>query len=503
MGINQKVHKEILMIKLNKWKNYRWIIAGTASMAAVAFIVVIILLDLSPFGTTINYETNFSSNLKNVNVGDPFATSAIAVKDGEGGVCQIPTLTMTRDRVTFGIKTPYEILDEMEFKIVYESDPGELLLGLMYPDEQMYHYYPIHNKTLNNLSWESIEKDGVMLFQKNETFESIQQFQDALPQFVKGENRQEESISSYYYSLEQPRDPNINEKRINEGIEIDTTLRGAQDLFVYVKDKPLEITFDKQDLNSIDGDDPLHVWVMRAGERVYSLRVPDDGNIKPDNRVSGPQEVRIEVPDLPEGNYEVKIGCGNDLLLKDIKSRQKYLVFRDRVFVADHELYKIDPGKGTVVYADAQNVGLEIWHEEAIQTVTINSTQQVPLATMGKVDVSVASPAVLNSISIVESSMAVTGGGYFTFSADSYFNPTPIKVSTFNKYFNPSNSDYLIAGYTVPEQKENKYYQKIHINLNYFNISKNTLDFFLEAPDIESRGEEVVIDSIEIILRKH
>ena len=473
--------------------------------AAAVFVAVLVFWNLAPFGATVVYKTDFGTTSNMVEIERPFTTSTVASEDGNGGVCQVPRLKMTTDQVVFAVGTPYETLDEVEFKIEYEGDPEELVLGLLFPDEGVYFYRPIHNRILNRLSWERMESGDTTLYEKEKTFGSVSGFLEAIPDFAGNKDgRPGTAITTYYYSIDQPINDSIDIGDVNSGTRIDSTLRGPHSCYVYVKDEPLKLTFAKQELNSLDGEDPLSIIVYKGDERIYLESVEDDGDVSANKIASEPQEITVEVPDLEEGAYRVELACNHDVLIKDIASRQRYLCFEGSVFLADHYLYQVGPGKPTDLYTDSEQVSFEVWHEEALQTVVINGSQPVVLDMLGiRVDVTIETPAEPNTIAVEESSLITRApDGYFAFSPGSLFDPFPVQTREFNRYFNTIDSDYIIAGYRLPGLGGNVYTQTINYDLSQFKPKGKELKFMLSAPGLEQSGKEIVIDSMEILMRK-
>lgn len=473
--------------------------------AAAVFVAVLVFWNLAPFGATVMYKTDFFTSSQEVKIERPFTTSTVASEDGNGGVCQVPRLKMTTDQVIFAVSTPYETLDDVELKIEYEGDPEELLLGLLYPDEGVYSYRPIHNRILNRLSWERLESGDLALYEKEKTYESVSGFLGAIPDFAGNKDgRPGTAITTYYYSIDQPINESINVGDVNGGTRIDSTLRGPHSCYVYVKDEPLKLTFAKQELNSLDGEDPLSIIVYDGDDRVYLESVEDDGDVSANKIASEPKEITVEVPDLEEGAYRVELACNHDVLIKELASRQRYLSFEGSLFLADHMLYQVGPGKSTDLYTDSEQVEFEVWHQEALQTVVINGAQPVVLDMLGiKVDVEIETPTEPNTIAVEESSIIIRApDGYFAFSRESLFDPFPVETREFNRYFNTINCDYIIAGYRLPEVDGNLYTQVINFDLRQFKPKGKELKFMLSAPGLKQSGKEIVIDSMEIVIRK-
>ncbi|MBN2169481.1 MAG: hypothetical protein JW738_09575 [Actinobacteria bacterium] len=485
-------------------KTIRWIMI----IVAVAFSVLTIVLEIAPFGATVTYRTDLRKNSSKVTITKPFTTKSILTSNGEGQLCQIPQLMMESDIVEFKVKVPYSSVSNVDVKLKYKGNPNELLLGVMDASEGSYIYKPVNNKIINALTWESVTSNGATLFEKEKKYQSFNEFLEAIPLYLSNEARVPGTrICSYFYSLPQPKDPEIVTSKINSGTQVNSSLRGLHKFYVYIKDKPLDIEFNEWELNSVDGVDDLEVKIRSInddGKVVYYNKIEDDGDITAKNKASDHGKTEVKVQGLHEGVYSVELICGSDVVIKNLRSVQRYLVFEGSVLLADHELYKIGPTKSAVLFFKGNVMGMQIWHQESVQTAYINDSQPVSLYAQGvSQDVSVELPQQLNKIDFEMGDIQIkTPGNFISFSKESYFDPFPVKVSGFNQYFNSLVEDYLVTTYVAPEIDGEYFVQDVSVDMTGVPVKDGFVNFTLKAPESSMGERGIEIGEIQIEIKK-
>ena len=472
-------------------------------LAAMLF-SLILFKNVAPFGATVTYEVNLGEDSDAIALPAPLMPSSTLGKDETGAYYQVAQQKMTTDQVTISCRVPYENLASAEVKIKYQGDPDELIVGVRDSDTwQLEAAAPIHNKSLNELPWYKVEYANQTLFQRENVFQTVDGFlvsQHA--DLLRDDNGETVSnIATYYHDYIQRSAPDIDMARVNDGTVVDDSLRGHHSFSVFVGDRPLEFAFTKQDINWYKDPDPLDINIYLGTELIYSQNVPDDGDSSDSHKPQVSQHVEISVPDLEEGVYEVYLDCGNDVIIKDLTSRQKYLCFDGRLFLAGHELYKIEPTKSSVVYTNGKTLDVTTCHPVALQTLSLGHEQELLVDKVDEIFTCELSQEITEIIIEKGSITLSTEDGSFAFSRSSLF--TLVDFVPYSKDIFLPDIDYVITGYTIPQEENDCMVNTIALDLSSVKAKDNKLNFTLEAPGLEERREEIVLDSIEITLQKN
>jgi len=472
---------------------------------AVTVFAVLIYKNVAPFGATIIYKIDLDEGSENITIPTPLTPSTLLGRNGKGTYYRIRQQKMLTDQVAFDLKVPYARWDKVEVKIRYQGDPEELLVGFNDPairDPANGHYAvkPIHNKSLNSLDWSRVESNHLTLFQWKRRFANINDFIANSGISLHNKDTAKQNIATYYYEFSQQ--PKIETGKANDGAEVDASLRGSHIFYVYLKGVPLEFSFTKQDINWYEGADPLNVGVYSGARLVHSQSVPDDGDAASSYKTFKSQKIKVHVPNLKEGVCKVVLDCGMDVVIKGLKSRQKYLSFEGKLFLADHELYRMEATRASTLYTNAKKLDAISWHKPALQTLQINNRQSLVLNKQNK-SFSLSLTRGKSKIVTEKGDIILSSeGGYFAFSEDSLFDPVPFKTVPYSKDLLPYNIDYIMAGYTVPKRKGAWRTNSVILDLSGVKIKDNKLGFVLSSPGLVQRGEEIVLGSVEITLTK-
>ncbi|MDI6821516.1 MAG: hypothetical protein QMD66_01360 [Actinomycetota bacterium] len=467
---------------------------------AIIFFGLLVYKNVAPFGATVTYKMDLTEGSENIAIPTPLVPSAALSRDKKGAYYQIPQQKMTTDQVTFDLKVPYTKFATAEVKIKYQGDPEEFLVGVRDIATGQCIFKPVHNKSLNALTWNRLQSNGLTLFQRKKRFASVGDF-IANPPVPKSKKAEKARIATYHYEFVQR--PRVEISKVNEGTEIDASLRGPHTFYIYVKDQPLEFALNKQDINWYEGPDPLNINIFSGSKLIHSQIVPDDGDASNSGKPSKLQKVEVMAPDLKEGVYKIVLECGVDVVIKDLESQQKYLCFEEKVFLADHDLYKIGPTKENTLYTNGKKLSAMSWHMPGLQTLHINDNRKLVLNKENE-SFSVNLGRETNKIVTEKGDIVLSSeGGYFAFSKDSLFDPIPVKTAPYSKDLVLTDIDYIVADYTIPAKRKGVWRtNSVTIDLTEIEAKDNKLNFVLHAPGLTGRGEEIVLGSIEITLKK-
>ncbi len=443
------------------------------------------------------YEIDFQKGSRYGMQPFPISSENIIGEDGVGSIYQFAKQEMTSEKVFFDLKTQYQNLEKIDVRVRYRGNPKELFLGLQQSDSAQYLYLPIHNRDLNDLDWDVIEENGLMLFQRQKVYNDISSFIDDAIAMQKAPSSDESAprIASYNYEVSSP-PGGIEEEKINEGSIVDATLRGKHTFYVYIKGKPMHFTFDRQDMNWDVGEDSLEIKVSHQGTLLYSRYVFDDGDATASKIPAQPQSESVYLDGLQEGVYKVELTCGNDVAISNIRSEQKYLIFPGSVFIVNnHDAYPMFEDKSMSVFLDGANLLMAIYHPESRQTVKVDGnivrindeTQQY------QVDI----PDGLHQIDLQKGDITLRSeGGMFSFAEDSLFGYAPLKTVAFDST-TLDNVDYVLAGYDKPKENDGWLEARLEIDASNLRVADGRIGLAFYAPKVSAPIE---LGDVEIVV---
>lgn len=401
-------------------------------------------------------------------------------KDENGDYYQ----TIIGEPVFFRLTMP-RIFKTARVEVTYKSEAPVFELGAqLAPLGVNYEFKPLQNLMLENLKWEKLQEEGIILFQKNKKYEEITDFLDNLP--AKNE------IAVYNYDL------NYNFKLpdyspSNDTLKISQKLKGAHTFYTYIKNEPLGLVLKVEDLNNHEGPDPLVVIISKNSERVHSTTLEDDGNTSGNGQVSAEREVKINLPNLAEGAYKVEILTTDDILTSQIETKQKYLAFAGHLNLAGNAPINI--------YTNGHKFDFETEKSEGLQEIKINEdklnldTAYTPISfTLGQYK-----KDKINLIYLPKSNALIETDGLLTFSRETFFDPT---VADLNNILDLDQEEinYILAQYELPLKFDGWSVASVNFDLSNKAISNKKLKFSLRAPGME-KGE-IKIKEIKMILDK-
>lgn len=487
-------------IKADFWTKARVAALASVVTIAVIFVAGIMWKNWAPFGARVSYHIEMGKASDYATAPAPLTPSAMVGKDGNGALYQVEEMTMATEQVRFTLRIPYDSLERLTFEVEYGGDPEELLIAVANPADGQLITQPLHNRSLNNLGWHAVSGEGVTLFQRNAIYPDVSSFFNSFyaardNAFAKPGNQ----VASYYFPLG-PAYLGITPERINAGTEIGHSFRGKHVMTVYVKGEPLSMEFDWRDLNWYEGPDPLNVYVYNADSAlVYSESFGDDGDESPSSVPSAPRHCQLFLPNLWEGAYRVEIGCGSDVVFSGIRSGQGYLVFNDKVFVADHVLYGLSESKPCTVYCNGKRLNVETWHPETVQTITLNGIEKLRIE-KEKVNYSIGMDGDVNEISTQTGDVTLSSpGAYFSFSRQSLFYP--VTSLSYSRLLPLSDIGYVIADYVLPEKLETTWKQTSVFDMAGVEIGDREIQVMLIAPGLAT-GAPIALRGITAVAEK-
>lgn len=267
----------------------------------------------------------------------------------------------------FNVNLPFDA-NYIDLDVTFEkSGPPIIQFGIPYKHEKEPQYIinTIQNDFIDDLGVNTLisgEGDVMLLRNPNSSIDHDKSFTNSandLSDYL-NEIPSEKTVATYqvnindYFRLKDYT-PNFAKKTI------DTILRGSHDIVTYIEDETLDYTFYFSKRSPSKKNDEVNVKLYHDGilvsefEDYMSVSI-DDGEF--DKKIS------VIRSNLPVGLYTLKVTVGSNTNIKRISTKQKYMAFKDRLFLDNKEI--------SSRYYVNSNMVFKTSHSSGLQTVTVD-----------------------------------------------------------------------------------------------------------------------------------
>ena len=400
------------------------------------------------------------------------------------------------DDPAFFFVHPHRHFDEVEAEVWFQNDsvPIVEIGALGNVEAQAYDLHPLQNLILDDLGWIRLEKDGLVLLQRELTYRGIDEFLQNPPSVSE--------IATYQTSLAKPyvlpgyvpsSDVHVT----------DVSLRGFHEFKTYVKDETLSFEFAYMDMNRDNGADAVTVVVTNErGEAVADARASDDGNLGNDSRATSLRRVTVSTSGLPEGVYKISMQGSRDIFWRTIATTQQKMVFLNAVFLADEVGYRAEP-RGVTFWTEAKHLSFATRHAEGLQTVRSALSSVQPLVIdepYKRFDYDVKEAGVV-PIATEAGDLEVTADGHIAFSSDMFFNPDPVRLA-YNTDLDRLGVNYVLAEYASPEQVGEWYVARATFDTSKLVLDDGSWKFVVSAPGIKDLDASMTVGRIDMTWKR-
>jgi len=458
-----------------------------------AFIAYILLNNFAPFGIVMTYS--LQTTPKDISQPGPKGRVKIETHNGQIIIHQL------HDLVYFSTKMPF-LFDKAKVRITFKNPNPDQTISLGFQDQGTWHYAnkPLDVPFLNTLNWNRIGTNPI-LYQKEKHFNSVNDFLHNLPtNALIGTYAYDNDLINVSSTLQ-------NYKPSPEDTIINTPLRGRHILYVYLHNEQFHMTIEKQDLNWYEDPDPMTIKVYKDRALVYQVNADDDGIEDNSRKILPPEAITIKNPgpNLPEnGVYKIVIDATADTIINKITTNLHKIVFANSLFlVTNSDAYGtiVASTTATTIYTNALLLSASTYHREGLQDVTVGD--QIMHITGVKDIYSITPPEDVTKIVIPKNDVALTGlQGYFAFSPEQFFQPTPYHTTSINTKDDTSLTDYILTEY-LPSQKSGDWQVKdLTFDIHSGFIKNGQLSWILMSPKLKDGNKEILIKNIEVTLYK-
>jgi hypothetical protein len=458
----------------------------------LAIMIIFFVIAYLIFANTIPFDINqtYRSNGKN----ELLLTPASRVKALNSISKQ------TEDTIYFNSDMKF-YYDTGNTKIYFKnpSKTQQILLG--YRDQEEWHYNTqvLDDPLLNNLNWQKTGK-APYLYQKVPGYKSVNEFIKHPPdnKIVGIADYKDSNFLQTYIDI-----PNYQAAKTNT--IIDVPLRGKTTMYAYLKNEPFTMTFYKRDLNWRSDPDVTKINIYKGDSSVYNATIDDDGNTSNNRQPGQVQSITIKNPGpgLPEaGVYKIVIDAPNDSLITKITTNLHKIAFEGPLYLANNNIvYKgsIDKTIPSILTTNAHTMSFRSDHN---QSPSVQVDKQIINIKAPNEYYTTNTNASNTNIIIPESDMIINSSGYFSFTTDQFFAPTPYKILPINSAEDITQADYILTNYKTPKHEGDWLVAEREFGLHDAVIQKGQLSWLLSAPGLKENKRTVEYKSIEMTLTK-
>lgn len=383
-----------------------------------------------------------------------------------------------------------EFFDQVAFDVWFQNTelPIVELGGLASINPETYTLYPLHNRLIDESDWHRIDQDGMVLLQRDKTYDSLEEF------FTQPPSRDE--VAVYRTDFEVPYRISVYQPT-SATQTIDVSLRGHHEFKTYIKDETLFFTFSYMDMNRDEGEDVVQVTVFNeSGQPVAEARAADDGNASDDALVDqGLKTLVLSAYGLPEGVYKVVMNTTRDVFFRKILTSQQKIVFLNTLFVGDEIGYR-EPSAGSTFFTESKRLRFQTRHAQGVQTITAGN-QTFEVAKPYEWYTLTFPDEGLGSVTLPTGDVEVVTEGKFAFSPSQYFNPDPVSLNAYTT-IEQLGVDYVLARYESPRQEGDWLIATVPFVAWNLYEEDQTWKFSFSTPLIEELNAHLLIHRINI-----
>jgi len=459
-------------------------------IAIILFLALIILfLHLfSPLGLKAIYRFSYPNPnwIKNI-----FGISSVTDWGSIDG--QIKHLSVTSDKANFSIVLPpaeknfSRVNVSMSFKTKEEAKlcitndfTGEV--------ESIAFFQPV----LQNLQWPATAEDGLVLYQKNIKYNSMNEFfEDKSITASDGKG-----VGVYDYKLQSKIDDAIAP---DKDFTLDGLIRGSHTFYVFVKKEPLVINVEKSDLNQYVGKDELEITIEENGRSILYTLIEDDGVEEKTLLPGRTQSATIEKK-LPQGVYKVKLTSSSDSVITNLRVNQGLVVFEGLFFVDNPAVYPIAKEyKKHNIFTDSSVIDFALARESEKQNIFING-EEFPLnqknntIDLNSISANLASPTnsrqKINEIEIHKNDVNIQSKSVFSLTREAFFKPYLSQTTEINNSVDVTKLDFIIGKYKKADEENGWYKQTLSIPVNIDSAKQKEVQFSIFKNEMQTRFYE-------------
>ncbi|MFH0956161.1 MAG: hypothetical protein V1801_03060 [Candidatus Falkowbacteria bacterium] len=388
------------------------------------------------------------------------------------------------DPVYFSLKTPRRFeRAKVAVKFKNTTDFSVMEIGLLNNKAAWsYDLKPLQNKIIDQLSlaWSVvIGENGTRLIECEKKFDTIEQFLDNLPE--------RDEIALYNYSVKNNFFLDSYEPS-QKNNSMDYKFRGSYQFYTYIKQEELDYVFNFVDLNINEADDPIEIKVYSEGGEIYSTYMDDE---KAD---SNERQAVIKIVDLPEGVYRFSVIANDNIITKNITSKQSQFVLINKIWLAEGNKENL------TLFTNSRLVNAQTVNPASLGKIKIGDAfldleetyKQLSVKTLSR-------PA---KVELNKSDIIISGDGVFSFTENGLFDPRFKNVDG-NLDINGEKINYVLTNYQAPANSDDWRTVVAEFDLTRAYQESGKYQFLISVPSLrveELIEGEIIIKEIKVDL---
>ena len=403
-------------------------------------------------------------------------------------------VTLLDEPVYFSVTPPAGNFETIALELAFEpgGTPTFELGGLKDVAAQAFDFKPLANTLLEELDWTRHNlADGLAIFSRDPNSEAYKTFLETPPDRA--------VVATYRATFPTPfRMSDYTPLGTRQKFEV--SLRGSHELLTYVKGEDFQFRSMYTDINRTYGADEGFVRVYDENNNLMTeFAIRDDGNIYDNQEPSDKTFIDLNGRAWPEGVYRIVLTGTSDMVWRSFETSQRYLVFKNRVFLGDDVGYLPAP-RATTLFTNAERVTLETQHKEGIQTVMVGAERLAVEQAGPKYSLMVPGTGVVELKSPV-GDVKITGEGKYAFSRQSFFDPDPLPVNAFTD-FEDSTVEHVLANLAPVREVDGWRVASAEFETSTLAVENGAYKFTLSAPGIHDNLGQVSVHAIDVTFKK-
>jgi len=387
------------------------------------------------------------------------------------------------DPVYFSLKTPRRFeRAKVTVKFKNTTDYSIMEMGFLNnKDAWNYDLKPMQNKIIDQLLlvWSVVlGENGVRLIEREKKYNTVENFLADLPD--------RDEIALYNYSVKN----NFLLDKYEPGHDnnlIDYKFRGSYQFYTYIKQEELTYVFNFVDLNVNKDDDPVEIKVYSEGGEIYSAYVAD---VKTDNN----RQAVITIDNLPAGVYRFSVIANDDIITKNITSKQSKFAILSKVWLAEGNKEDL------VLFTNSRLVSAQTINPASLGKIKVGDAILDLKETYKQMSVKNLNRLV--KIELPYNDIIISGDGVFSFTEDGLLEPRFKNVDG-NLDINGEEINYVLTNYQTPDSFDGWQTATAEFDLTKAYQENGKYQFLISIPSFkaeESAEGDIVIKEIKVDL---
>ncbi len=279
-------------------------------------------------------------------------------------------------------------------------------------------------------------------------------------------------VASYNYPLHYP-DNNFSFRKLKE-LTINQALRGPHSFYLYLPRGDWYLNFYFVDLNQDQASDPIRVSLSLAGRTILTKGLADSKLSEKQNKVEK-RYLSLKGRNVKAGVYRVNVNVNSDIVIAKIVSSSNKLVFINH-------LWPVSVNRPINIFTKSNYLEAQSNNPASLSDIYFANKKFALDKVAQQLTFFNPSPG-LKKISLAKSDILIANDSVFSFTQDSFFNPSFKKV---DRHFSlSSNIKYIVSNYQKPIRLGVWKKARAHFSLVGANHDNNYYSLLISVPGLK------------------